>query len=216
MSVTVGKSRHVKFGDEDASDEVANVSVSRQTTSKDIDDSSDSDDDDAPEEEGLSSGISKVEDEIRLREEAIRREKQELREKRRSADARFKEQQLLNGSKVKVDTPEIEQELPEELSEEFFEKLDQKESSKPIEQVPKHINFNDITENEYLPEIKKQLEKKKKNTLKKLRANTVKRGSFNVTVLNSEQSISTMAPKRESSIMNTKDKWLKRKAIRRR
>lgn len=214
MSASDAKSRHVKFGEDDI-DTQPQVAVSRPTSKDQLSDSSDSDDDDAPQEEGLSNGVSKIEEEIKHREEALRRERQDLKEKRRKADARFKEQQLAKGAKAQSEAPQVEEELPEELPEDFFDKLDQEEAGKPIEQIPKHINFNDITDKEYIPEIKKQLDKKKKNTLKKLRANTVKRGSFNVTLLSQQDSMSSMAPKREATIMNTKDKWLKRKSIRR-
>ncbi|QLQ81979.1 hypothetical protein HG537_0G02330 [Torulaspora globosa] len=208
MTVSASRSKHVKFGDED-SDEVTKVVETNPTGIEQVSDSSDSDDDEAPQEEGVASGISKVEEEIKQREEALRREKQILKEKRRKADAKFKEQQVARASSLPPD-----EEVPEELPEEFFDKLEQQELEKPIEQMPKHINFNDISDRQYTSEIKRQLEKKKQKTLKRLRANTVKKGSFNVTLL-SQDSMSAMAPKRESSVMNSKDKWLRRKSIKR-
>lgn len=212
MSVTASKSRHVKFGD-DESDEVTKVVETRQTSMEQVSDSSDSEDDEAPQEEELASGVSKVEDEIRQREEALRREKQVLKEKRRKADAKFKEQQLAKVDRSKSESVQLEDERPEELPEDFFDKLEQQEAEKPIEQMPKHINFNEISDRQYTTEVKRQLEKKKLKTLKKLRANTVKRGSFNITLLS--DSMSSMAPKKEASIMKSKDKWLRRKSIKR-
>ncbi|QLL34862.1 hypothetical protein HG536_0H02370 [Torulaspora globosa] len=214
MSVSASKSRHVKFGDED-SDEVTKVVETRQTGMGQVSDSSDSEDDEAPQEEGLASGMTKVEEQFKQREEALRREKQVLKEKRRKADAKFKEQQLTKGNRAKSGSLQPDEESPEELPEDFFDKLEQEEAEKPIEQMPKHINFNEISDRQYTAEVKKQLEKKKQKTLKKLRANTVKRGSFNVSLLSHQDSMSSMAPKKEASIMNSKDKWLRRKSIRR-
>lgn len=208
MSITESNSRHVKFDD----NEEGKMPVKMAPVAKKVDYSSDEsdDEDEAPQEEGLSSGKSSIEDEIREREEALKREKQEVKQRRRKLDARFREQQLEKEAKAKDD-----QELPEELPGEFFEKLDEEVHEKPVEQIPKRINFNDIDTEQYLPEIKKQLEKKRTNTLKRLRATTVKRGLFNVTLLDDSQKLSAMAPKREAKIMNTKDKWLKRKAVKR-
>lgn len=211
MSVTGTNKKHVKFDDDFDNESTVKPTQATESTHSDSDDS---DDDDAPEEEGLSVGKSSIEDEIRRREEVVKREQRELKERRRKNDAKFREQQQAKEAKTKS-KEELPEEVPEELPEDFFEKLDQQELARPMDEIPKHINFNDIDSEQYLPEIKKQLNKKRQNTLKRLRATTLKKGSFNVTLLDASNSLSAMAPKREASIMNTKDKWLKRKAIKR-
>ena len=107
-----------------------------------------------------------------------------------------------------------EQELPEELSDDFFENLEKHEST-IITTKPKHINFNDIAENNYTEELKKQIEKQKKKTLKHLRKKSLKRGPVTVSLLTSMTETKSLAPKKETRIMNTKDKWLRRKAVHR-
>nr|7SUK_ND Chain ND, Bud site selection protein 21 [Saccharomyces cerevisiae] len=54
---------------------------------------------------------------------------------------------------------------------------------------------------------------KKRKTLKNLRKDSVKRGKFRVQLLSTTQDSKTLPPKKESSIIRSKDRWLNRKAL---
>ncbi|QLG74075.1 hypothetical protein HG535_0F05870 [Zygotorulaspora mrakii] len=201
---------HVKFSEEIASDP-AHVKVQTvQSTEHSSDDESDESEDDAPEEEGVSNGKLMVEKEILKREELLKAEQKQLKEQRRKNDAFYKsQQQSKKGRTSEIRNNDTLDELPEEI----FNKLEDDNKLCRQEASSKHINFN---EEDYIPEIKKQLSDKKKLTLKKLRATSAKKGPVSVKVLSSTQLLSSMAPKREASIMGTKEKWLRRKALKRR
>lgn len=212
-------SGHVKFGDngmDEANKPSPEITLvdEKKKTQKIIDNDSDSDsDDEAPEEEGMTDTKKILQQKEKAIAEAKKQEQQALKEKRRQQDARFREQQANKKSK-EVNIEGNEETPLEELSEDFFQELEESENaSQQINQIPTHINFNDIAETEYIPEIKKQLNKKKKNTLKKLRKVSLNKGPVKISVLSSNITMKSLAPKKEKQIMSTKDKWLKRKSL---
>lgn len=214
MSITNNSRSHVKFGEEDelsqAQKHLVKESPKTEMASLSGSESESESDDEAPDEEGMSSARDSVEEEINRREAVLRKEQQMLKQKRRKNDAIFKEQQQ---SRKERAAEQVDEEELEELPEEFLSKLD--EGGSPIKSIPKHINFNEIDNQKYIPEIKKELHRRKTKTLKKLRATSVKKGPVKVALLSSSVSMTSMAPKRESAIMNSKDKWLRRKALKR-
>ncbi|CCF57883.1 hypothetical protein KAFR_0D02360 [Kazachstania africana CBS 2517] len=221
MSESKVRTNHVKFDDGMSEDPTITVPEITQKKSTIIAHSDSDSDDEAPEEEGLSQSVTNTRVLAKEREEAIMLEQKLLKERRRQQNEKFREQQeekrkrLEMKSNEKLDAINTDNADLEKLPEEFFEKLQESEaSSKVVESIPKHINFNDISDTNCLPEVKKQLEKKKKKTLKTLRRATLKKGPVHVSVLSSEASVKKLAPVRENSIMRTKDKWLKRSLLR--
>lgn len=197
----------------------------KSTGSVDLSDS-DSSDDDAPEEEGLSAGKDEMEKQVKEREQAIKREQDLLKEKRRKQNLKFAEQQeqkrsreLEEQKKRQTDedlltaTESKELELPEELPDEFFDSLDEAEPAF-VAAKPTYVNFNEIDGN-YAQEVVQELKKKKKKTLQQLRKKTLKRGPVTVSLLSSLKDQKSLAPKKEDQVTRSKDKWLKRKSLKR-
>ncbi|CCD25361.1 Bud21p NDAI_0F00420 [Naumovozyma dairenensis CBS 421] len=81
--------------------------------------------------------------------------------------------------------------------------------------MPKRINFNEIDPSEYSLEIKSEINKRKKKTLKNLKKTIVRKGPVTVSLLSSTNESRSLAPKREVTVMKSKDKWLKRRALNR-
>ncbi|SCW02199.1 LAFE_0F01156g1_1 [Lachancea fermentati] len=144
----------------------------KSTGSVDLSDS-DSSDDDAPEEEGLSAGKDEMEKQVKEREQAIKREQDLLKEKRRKQNLKFAEQQeqkrsreLEEQKKRQTDedlltaTESKELELPEELPDEFFDSLDEAEPAF-VAAKPTYVNFNEIDGN-YAQEVVQELKKKRR------------------------------------------------------
>lgn len=228
--------KHMKFTDDDefhTADEgdATNKQLNKKQDAEHESDA-DSSDEEAPEEENVSTAKDAVKNQIKEREEALMREETVAKEKRKKQQLKFKEQQEQKRQresaeeqrrkmlefeerlKAQQESALKEQELPEELSDDFFENLEKHEST-IITTKPKHINFNDIAENNYTEELKKQIEKQKKKTLNHLRKKSLKRGPVTVSLLTSMTETKSLAPKKETRIMNTKDKWLRRKAVHR-
>lgn len=212
-------SNHVKFDDsEDVAvatkaldvGDIDGKSVATKEVIADLNDSES--DDEAPEEEGASTTKNEIEEKLKQNEEAKKHEQQLLREKRRKQNALFKEQQSLKKRKndFEEDKDNSGDEPLEELPEEFLQRVEESESSKST-----HINFHDeIEDEEELQTIQREMtKKKKKNQLKNLRRETIKHGPVNVTLLAPSSQSRSMAPKKETKIINTKDKWLRRKAL---
>lgn len=222
MNTTARTRSHVKFESDSGNDSTTNPPSEKHTVAQneEADDSdSDSDaDDEAPEEEDMTSGKSAVENEIKKREEILKNEQKLLKERRRQQDAKYTQQQLeKDRMKVKSQKEEVmvsdDEEVIEELPEHFFDELDV--TTTHTEKSPKHVNFNELDSEQYERETKIQLRKRNQKILKKLRTTSVKRGPVNVKLLASSQSFSSMAPKKEAPIMNTRDKWLRRKSVKR-
>ncbi|AJU03775.1 Bud21p [Saccharomyces cerevisiae YJM1573] len=207
---------HVKF-DADESQASASAVTDRQDDvlviskkDKEVHSSSDeeSDDDDAPQEEGLHSGKSEVESQITQREEAIRLEQSQLRSKRR------KQNELYARQKKSVNETEVTDEVIAELPEELLKNIDQKDEGSTQSSSSRHVTFDKLDESDENEEaLAKAIKTKKRKTLKNLRKDSVKRGKFRVQLLSTTQDSKTLPPKKESSIIRSKDRWLNRKAL---
>lgn len=224
------KRSHVKFDDDFVQPIPTEVEAKSKkgVRSTDFSDSDSDSDDDVPEEEGLGNAKDEIESEIKNQIAAAEQEKQKLKEKRRKENERFKEQQIQKklkdeGLRKKIDEFEkLQKEVTatdvgendelEEMPEEVLENFN-KIQEETIKTVPKHINFNEIDTKDYVPEIRQEIRKKKKNMLKKLRQMTVNKGVVKVSVLSSDPNSRKLAPKKEVNIIKTKDKWLKRRSL---
>ena len=210
---------HVKFDDDENFPTLKAKKPIENKPKKqyDISDDSESDDDNAPEEEGVLGAKDNIDLVMQMREDAFKLEQKMLKEKRRKQNESFTKQQQAKKEKPKahIQTTRGEDQLLEELSSDFFDKLaNAKSISEPIRTMPTRINFNDLDDEEnYIPEIKAQIQRKKKKTLKKLRANSIKKGPVTVSILSDLVETKAMAPKKEISIVSSKDRWLKRKSL---
>ena len=142
---------------------------------------------------------------LREREEAQRREQRILKEQRRKQDEMFRRQREKKDSKI---SPPSLEEMPTELLESLARK--ESEQEPPREQPTKraaqrHITFEE--EPDEAPVARNP--SRKKNKLSKLRA---KKGPVMVQVLSQG---SQLPPKVERPVMKDRDKWLKRKGLRR-
>lgn len=218
MSAIVTKKSHVKFDDD--LDEMKALPVTTKQNSnnnnKRFDSDSESDsEDEAPEEEGMDTVKEELEKKQMAKEALLKEEQRLLKEKRRKQDSIFKEQQAGKKSKKLLDVsiPEKEEQL-EELPQELLQNIDTQ-----MELHSKHINFDsdEMKEDPTLSqEIAKQLStKSKKRTLRDLRKTIAKKGPVTVEVLSSAQGSRILAPKREIKVMSTKDRWLKRRSLKR-
>lgn len=163
-----------------------------------------SDSDSAPEEEGLDTGEKELQLQLREREEAQRREQKILKEQRRRQDEMFRKQREEKNSKEGTTSLE---EMPIEV----LESLAKKEQGPSDEQPAKRAAQRHITFDEELDEGPvARSPSRKKNKLSKLRA---RKGPVMVQVLSQN---SQLPPKVERPVMKDKDKWLRRKGLRRR
>ncbi|SCU85584.1 LAFA_0D16534g1_1 [Lachancea sp. 'fantastica'] len=225
----VAAAKHRKFGEESEAlkDVPADIPEDNaQYHSSDSD--SDSEDDDAPEEAGLSSSKNEAEKQESERLEALKREQELLKEKRRKQNSRFAEQQDQKRSKqmqdfeavlkqreqsAQEDKENVDDDLvPDQLPEDFFDNLDEQEA-RQITVKPTHVNFNDVDDEDFSADVKAELQKQKKKTLRHLRKTTVKRGPVKVALLASINTTKALAPQKDSTVLNKKDKWLKRKVL---
>ncbi|SCU83434.1 LAMI_0C03202g1_1 [Lachancea mirantina] len=223
----IGSSRqngHVKFDDEgnnvSGTKGDGKPSASKINQNDAFDDSSS--DDEAPEEEGMAASETAAKTREELRQKSLEKEQEELKQRRRQQSQKFAEQQEQKRQRehqelAEVGKPTTEQEfqldLPDELPDQFFENLEQEQMT-TVTQLPKHINFNDVDEN-LTQELKQELKIQKRKTLQRLRKQSLKRGPVIVNLLNSNTERKTMAPKKAVQITQTKDKWLRRKALKR-
>lgn len=226
------KKSHVKFDDDFDQQIPAEVETKEKKNIRSMDfsdsDSDSENDDDTPEEEGLGNAKDEIESEIKKQEEAAELEKQKQKEKRRKENERFRDQQVqkkLKDEEMRKKIAELEKlqeeaaaaddsedDILEEMPEDLLEKFNNVEEE-TIKTMPKHINFNEIDTQDYVPEIRKEIRKKKKNMLKKLRQTTVNKGVVKVSVISSDPNSRKLAPKKEGNIIKTKDKWLKRRTL---
>ncbi|CAH02927.1 Bud21p [Kluyveromyces lactis] len=233
--------RHLKF-DDDADDSFHTADEGNSTldalkpTKAEANGESESEsesDSDAPEEEGLSSGKDAIEKRIQEREEAARLQEEAAREKRRKNEKVFKQQQLEKKKKLLESEEEKQREKmleferqlvaqqgsdndePEELPQEFFDELESGSASSFAKATPKHITFSAEAQREEEQALKEELRKQKKRSLRELRKTQIQKGPVTVNLLSSMKVSKTLAPKKETSVMKSKDKWLKRRSLKR-
>lgn len=223
--------KHKKFDDQEEvlKDVPSEIPEKTSKVAEQDSDASSSDDDEAPEEEGMAQARSAVQQRDHERQQAAAREQEALREKRRKQDLRFKQQQEQKrereekelearlkaqvSSRGAAESGSIQDDdmVPAELPENFFEELEEQESA-TITTKPQHVNFNDIDDN-YSQEIKQQLQKQKKKTLRQLRKTSMKRGPVKVNLLPPASNSKALAPQQDTTVTNKREKWLKRKAL---
>ncbi|AGO12701.1 AaceriADR228Wp [[Ashbya] aceris (nom. inval.)] len=177
-----------------------------------------SSDDEAPEEEGLEVVRAAAKSSESVRAAAVKHAREQERARRAQQHQRYAEQQehkRQQEEELRVSEPkaagDTESEV-EELPEDFFEELE--ELPKPIATRPTKINFNEVGE-QYAEPLRAELKKQKKKTLKSLRKRTMKRGPVLVSVLSPVGARSAQPPKKETAVLNVKDKWLRRSALKR-
>ncbi|SCV06200.1 LANO_0H24300g1_1 [Lachancea nothofagi CBS 11611] len=216
--------KHRKFDEEEEALKDVPADIPENNLEEDSSDEDSASDDEAPEEEGVSGAKTYVEKQESVRRKAAEREQELIKEKRRKQNQKFAEQQDQKRTKEmqefesQLKLRELdnvqgsdEESLPEELPEDFFENLDEQDTNQ-ITTKPSHVNFNDIDEN-YTAEIKEELKKQKKKTLRQLRKTNVKRGPVRVNLLASVVTSRSSAPQKDGTVLNKKDKWLKRKSL---
>lgn len=183
--------------------EFSHLSIDSPTMSK-SDYSSDSDS--APEEEGLGTAQQDVQSQLQEREEALRREQRLLKEQRRRQVELYTRQKEEKESRIGEKLAEMPLELLETL--ESTEKS-QKKEREPKRAAQQHITFaEELIDDE--PVSKRPMYKKR--TLAKLRATAAKKGPVTVQLL---QQNSQLPPKAERVTVNDRDKWLRRKSLKR-
>lgn len=185
----------------------------------DMDNSSD-DDDEAPEEETISSGREVEKLRAKQMNAAMEEQHRKEKERRRMIEEKFlrqkqeREKKLEEEEKIK-EADELKKqemdELPEELPTELLETYDPSRKQQGI--IPHKIKFDSKSlEKERQNRIKAKKEKlrEKMKLIRKMNRTTLRKGPVKVTVLNSRNSVPG------SRISRQKDKWLRRRSIRRR
>lgn len=162
---------------------------------------SDDDSDEAPEEESTSISKKTI---IQKQEEAkklLQEEKRIQREKRKQLQEHNQQQQELKKIKLKSSIPE---ELPDYLPEDILESYHQE-----IEEKPQNTHIRLDVEDE--KELKRQAKLKKLADLKKSKNIAINKGPVYVQV----QSITNkkVVPRAETKVINSREKWLKRKSL---
>ncbi|KOG96585.1 Bud21p [Saccharomyces eubayanus] len=210
---------HVKFDEDESAANAAAITdrkddmqvISKNDEQIRMDSDEESDEDDAPQEEGLHSGKNEIESRFTEREEAIRSEQSQLKSKRR------KQNELYAKQKKVITEAEVVEETIAELPEELLDNIDQREESSAQKLSSKHINFDKFDDSdEEEEEVAKAIKARKRKTLKNLRKDSVKRGKFKIQLLPTTQDSKALPPKKESSIINSRDRWLNRKTLNKR
>lgn len=167
---------------------------------------SDSDSDEAPEEESTSG----IRNEILAMQKEDLKSQQELKklekERRRQQNIYNQQQQSLKKSKKQ------EQELPEYLPEDIFESISDNETGESESIITsKHLKLQDFEKLDEM-EIRKKIKESKLKELKKSKKLSIKKGPVHVKVqlFNLERKV---VPKFENKVVNTRNKWLKRKSL---
>ena len=139
--------------------------------------------------------------------QAIRLEQSQLRSKRRKQNELYAKQKKVVNETEPVD--ETISELPEEL----LKNIDQKDEDNIQNLSSNHVNFDkwDVSDEDQ-EELVHVMKAKKRKTLRNLRKDSVKRGKFKIQLL-SMQGSKTLPPKKEASIIHSRDRWLNRKTL---
>lgn len=208
------ETKHIKFDDEDAAVstvETTSAVASKVKSNKDkylSSDDSDSDDD-APEEENVQDDKDRI-----TKEQQLQRQKQQELNKLEKDKRRERNKILVDQRKI-AEEKQIEEELEEdnnmeltELPMELLQEVDQVEIPKVL---PKRINFNEMDTQDLDIELKNEFKQRKKKTLKQLRSLQQNKGPVTVRVVSSVDK--RKPPKKEVQVMATRDRWLKRKAL---
>lgn len=179
--------------------------LNQSAGSQDSDSDSDSDSDEAPEEESTSG----IRNEILAKQKEDLKSQQELKklekERRRQQNVYNQQQQLLKKNKK-------QDELPEYLPEDIFESISDNEAGESEPIIPaKHLKLQDFEKLDEM-EIRKKIKESKLKELKKSKKLSIKKGPVHVKVqlFNLDKKV---VPKFENKVVNTRNKWLKRKSL---
>lgn len=180
--------------------------LNQSAGSQDSDSDSDSDSDEAPEEESTSG----IRNEILAKQKEDLKSQQELKklekERRRQQNVYNQQQQLLKKNKKQEDK------LPEYLPEDIFESISDNETGESEPIIPsKHLKLQDFEKLDEM-EIRKKIKESKLKELKKSKKLSIKKGPVHVKVqlFNLDKKV---VPKFENKVVNTRNKWLKRKSL---
>ncbi|KAH3664138.1 hypothetical protein OGAPHI_004852 [Ogataea philodendri] len=187
---------HKKFGDDVEEEAHIEDKVEAVTNESESEDS-----DDAPEEESMSSGKEKLTAKIEAERATIQEIERKQKEKRRLLEQRNQEQAKSRKLKLEEKDTETPDLLPEGL-------LDNYEAEEETEK-PKKIVFDD----EEAEMSREELTKLKLKQARSMNKKIIKKGPVRVQVLSKNKSVLNVPV---SSIGSKKDKWLNRKAIKRR
>ncbi|CAK7913338.1 bud site selection protein 21 [[Candida] anglica] len=211
-----GVPKKIKFSDEDVTKDVEyhTADENEQKASEDESEDEESEsDDEAPEEESTSSAkismLKQQKEKARLEQEQKKAEK----ERRRKQDNLHAEQQRIK-KQNEASTPAA---LPEYLPEDIFDAIEndsEEEELSVAQQQAKHLKLEDFEELDK-KELAKQLKEEKLRRLKLQKKLIVKKGPVHVKVASSaiRQVNKKLVPKAESKIVNSRNKWLKRKSL---
>ncbi len=207
---------HLKFGEEESSESKStSAEIKKISTLVDLDES-ESSDDDAPEEESMSAGREIEKLKIRKQDAALEEERKQEKEKRRRIAEKFRQQKEEKLQKEKEEqerqkkTEEIELQgtsLPDELPEELLASYDPEEK---LQIRPKKTKFRELTAEERMSEKQKKL-KEKLALVRELNRTSEDKGPVRVKVL-----VKRRFDVPVSRISSRRNKWLRRKSIRRR
>ncbi|EIF48315.1 hypothetical protein AWRI1499_1766 [Brettanomyces bruxellensis AWRI1499] len=213
----VNKNRgvHLKFGEEDGNEnKSSSAEIKKISTLVDLD-GSESSDDDAPEEESMSAGREIEKLKIRKEDAALEEKRKQEKERRRKIAERFREQkeeklqkekeQELQKKKEELENWETN--LPDELPEELLATYDPEER---LQARPKKTKFKELTAEERANEKQKKL-KEKLALVRELNKASQEKGPVKVKLL-----VKRKFDVPVSRISSRRNKWLRRKSIRRR
>lgn len=212
-SVEEKKPTKIKFDDADVSvgDEYHTAEESDEPVDKLADepmeeeDEDEDDSDEAPEEESVSQAKNELLVKQKEEQKAIEAAKKAERERRKQRDLHNKQQQDLKKSKRLND-----EDLPEFLPDDITNIISEKEEDTPLEKEAKHLKLDLDDEDE--SEIRRLVKERKLKKVRDLKKLTVKKGPVRVQVQNFNSRIASV-PKASKNVVNSKEKWLKRKAL---
>lgn len=212
-SVEEKKPTKIKFDDADVSvgDEYHTAEESDEPADKlrvepvEEGDEGEEDSDDAPEEESVSQAKNEVLVKQREEQKAIEAAKKAERERRKQRDLYNKQQQESKKSKRFND-----EDLPEFLPDDITNIISEKEEGTSLEKEAKHLKLDLDDEDE--SEISRLIKERKLKKARHGKNLTVKKGPVRVQVQNFNSRIASV-PKASKTVVSSKEKWLKRKAL---
>ncbi|EGV63089.1 hypothetical protein PSN45_004641 [Yamadazyma tenuis] len=200
------QAKKIKFDDEDVSIDLPlgkTEDVEDPAMLSEEENSSEDDSDEGPEEESTNKAKEDLLAQEKARKKAEAEAKREERQRRRQQDLYNKQQQESKKTKQQK-LPSIEI-LPDILPDEILEAINDENVELASETIqPRHKKIEDFD-----VELKKQLKLEKLKKLKALNKSSIKKGPVHVKVLSSLKGV----PRAESKIINSREKWLKRKSL---
>ncbi|CUM64693.1 uncharacterized protein PRCAT00002302001 [Priceomyces carsonii] len=202
---TQSSPKKIKFSEDDFEENethINTIAVSKDPESDVISEDSD----EAPEEESTTTTREQV---IAKQKEESQRQtelKQLEKEKRRKRDEQYRQQQ----EEKKKKEQEKSEALPQFLPDDVFETLNDSIASDQERKM--HLTLSDF---EKLDQklLNSQLKEEKLRKIRNSKKQSIKKGPVNVAVHSFNTSGKIKVPPAESKVTNSKNKWLKRKAL---